>query len=218
MEGKREFSRWRPHPWHGIDPCLSDAGTLQVYIEITPFDLAKYEIDPRTGYLRIDRPQHGSSLPPMLYGFIPRTLCAGRVAGLGPGGHEGDGDALDACVVCEVPVGRSEVLLEVRVVGGFLTLDNGKTDDKIITVYVNDLVFGQVKDIDGLPESLLQRVRHYFATYKMIPGQPPRVTVEELYHRGHALEVVSAAMEDYRAEFGSAGEDAQELAKARPEH
>ena len=76
----RDFQRYRPHPWHGLDVGPEPPAIVHAYIEITPFDLVKYEIDKDSGYLRVDRPQRTSSLPPSLYGFIPRTYCGARIA------------------------------------------------------------------------------------------------------------------------------------------
>ena len=67
------FARWRPHPWHGLSPGPQPPSTVHAYVEITPFDLVKFEVDKESGYLRVDRAQKTSSLPPSLYGFIPRT-------------------------------------------------------------------------------------------------------------------------------------------------
>src|SRR5688500_20230517 len=85
---------YRPHPWHGLAVGLDPPELLNAYIEITPFDLMKYEVDKVSGYLRVDRPQRTSSQPPTLYGFIPRTYCAERVAKLAPPSKRGDGDQI----------------------------------------------------------------------------------------------------------------------------
>ncbi|MCB0288552.1 MAG: inorganic diphosphatase, partial [Calditrichaeota bacterium] len=105
------FYRWRPHPWHGLEAGPNAPEVVHAYIEITPFDVVKYEIDKSTGYLRVDRPQRSSSQPPALYGFIPRTFCDQRVAALMHGTTAGDGDPLDICVLSERPINRSEVIL-----------------------------------------------------------------------------------------------------------
>ena len=114
------FYRWRPHPWHGLDTGPNPPEVVHAFIEITPFDLMKYEVDKSTGYLRVDRPQQSSSLPPSLYGFIPRTYCAARVKALSANAAKGDGDPLDICVLSERPISRNEVILNARVVGGLL--------------------------------------------------------------------------------------------------
>ena len=196
------FYRWRPHPWHGLDPGPEPPGLLHAYIEITPFDLVKYEVDKVTGYLRVDRPQRSSSQPPALYGFVPRTYCGPRVGALCPGAARGDGDPLDICVLSERPIARSEVLLNARVVGGLQVLDHGEADDKIIGVLQNDNVWGRAEDLSDVPEVLVERLRHYFSTYKLIPGQDSRLTVEAVYGREHALRVVEASLRDYEEEYG----------------
>ena len=83
------FYRWRPHPWHGLDSGPDVPRVVQAYIEITPFDLIKFEVDKTTGYLRVDRPQRGSSQPPALYGFVPQTYCGRRVGELCPQAKRG---------------------------------------------------------------------------------------------------------------------------------
>jgi inorganic pyrophosphatase len=196
------FYRWRPHPWHGLEVGPNPPALVQAYIEITPFDLMKYEIDKTTGYLRIDRPQRSSSQPPALYGFIPRTFCDKHTAALASTAERGDGDPLDICVLTERPINRAELLVNARVVGGLDVNDDGEADDKIIAVLVNDYVWGDAQDVSDLPEVLIERLRHYFGTYKMVPGQPTKLTVERIYGRDHALQVVEAAMKDYFEEYG----------------
>ena len=137
-----------------------------------PLNLIKYEIDKTTGYLRVDRPQRTSSTPPALYGFIPRTYCDRHVAALASTADRGDGDPLDICVLSERPINRAEVILNARVVGGVDVNDGGEADDKIIAVLENDSMWGAAHDIDDLPAILIERLRHYFATYKMRPGEP----------------------------------------------
>lgn len=76
------FYRWRPHPWHGLEPGFDVLEVVQADIEMTPFDLIKDEADKITAYPRVDRPQRGSSQPPTLNGFVPRTCCGDRVSAL----------------------------------------------------------------------------------------------------------------------------------------
>lgn len=197
------FYRWRPHPWHGLETGPNPPQLVHAYIEITPFDLMKYEIDKVTGYLRVDRPQRSSSQPPALYGFIPRTYCDERVAKLSATAQTGDGDPLDICVLSERPIQRSEVIVTARIVGGLDVNDHGEADDKIIAVLQNDNVWGKAEDITDLPAILVERLSHYFATYKMIPGEESRLKVERVYGRDHAQQVVQAAMADYYDEYGT---------------
>jgi len=196
------FYRWRPHPWHGLEVGPEPPRRLNAYIEITPFDLVKYEVDKATGYLRVDRPQRSSSQPPALYGFIPRTYCGRRVGALSPLASRGDGDPLDICVISERPVNRVEVILQAKVVGGIQMVDGGEADDKIIAVLANDNIWGGAEGLAELPQILIERLRHYFATYKLIPGRESHISVETIYDAEHAIAVVEAAMADYVEEYG----------------
>jgi inorganic pyrophosphatase len=196
------FYRWRPHPWHGLEVGPDPPLVVHAFIEITPFDQVKYEADKTTGYLRVDRPQRSSSLPPSLYGFVPRTYCSARVGRLSAGEERGDGDPLDICVLSERPINRSEVILNARVIGGIHMVDHGEADDKIIAVLQNDPIWGKAEDIGAIPEILVERLRHYFSTYKLIPGQESLVHVERVFGCDHAKKVIKAAMEDYLEHFG----------------
>ena len=194
------FYSWRPHPWHGIAPGPDAPRVVQAYIEITPFDLVKYEIDKVNGLLRVDRPQRTSSQPPSLYGFVPRTLCGQRVGALTPGAKDGDGDPLDVCVLSERPITAREILVKAKVIGGLTMLDNGEADDKIVAVLAGDFVWGDVEDLAQLPPVLVERLRHYFSTYKLLPGASPIAVTP--YDRQRAHEVITAALHDYQAVYG----------------
>jgi len=202
MAFPQPFYRWRPHPWHGLETGPNPPLNVHAYIEITPFDTVKYEIDKKTGYLLVDRPQRTSSQPPTLYGFIPRTFCGERVSKLMPGADRGDHDPLDICVFSERPISRSEVVLNTRVIGGLQMLDHGEADDKIVAVLRNDSLWGEAEDITDLPTSLAERLRHYFLTYKLLPGEEGEVKIDNIYGRDHAAKVVEASILDYQEEFG----------------
>lgn len=202
MAFPKTFYRWRPHPWHGLEPHEGKEGIVNAYIEMTPFDAVKYEVDKTTGYLRVDRPQLTSSMCPTLYGFIPQTYCAARVQELSPSSKKGDGDPLDVCVITERAINRGEVILKARVIGGLQMVDNGEADDKIIAVLDNDQFWKTANDVDDIPPALLERLRHYFATYKLVPGQPSDVHIEKIYNREHALAVIEASLEDYTDQYG----------------
>lgn len=201
MPELREFRHWRPHPWHGLAVGPHPPEVVHAYVEITPFDLIKYEIDKVAGILRVDRPQRTSSLPPALYGFIPQTYCASRVGRLCEQAEHGDDDPLDICIISERPINRSEVILNAKVIGGLQVVDQREADDKIISVLENDNVWGTVEDVRNLPEIMVERLRHYFATYKMVPGQPSGLSVEKIYGHEHAFEVIAAAMQDYEEAY-----------------
>jgi inorganic pyrophosphatase len=81
-------------------------------------------------------------------------------------------------------------------------VDDGEADDKIIAVLEKDNVWGDVRDIQELPQIMIERLRHYFSTYKMKPGQEVATVIEWVYGREQALKVIEAAMEDYDEAFG----------------
>ena len=202
MSFPNTFYRWRPHPWHGLDIGRKAPDVVNAYIEMTPFDAVKYEVDKTTGYLHVDRPQLTSSMPPTLYGFVPRTYCAARVQALSPSSTGGDLDPLDICVITERPINRVEVILRARVIGGVQMVDSGEADDKIIAVLDEDRFWNHANSIQQIPTALLDRLRHYFETYKQPAGGKADVKVLEVYDAEHAKKVIAASCEDYVEMFG----------------
>jgi inorganic pyrophosphatase len=173
---------------------------VTAYIEITPFDTVKYEVDKATGYLHVDRPQASNALPPTLYGFVPQTWCGPRVARLA-GVERGDGDPLDICVFSERAIDRADILLRARPIGGLLMVDKGEADDKIVAVLQDDPAWGEARTLEDLPPALIARLRHYFMTYKLTPGAQP-VAITQSYGPERAAQVLAAAIEDYIEKYG----------------
>jgi inorganic pyrophosphatase len=194
-------SHFRPHPWHGLDAGPEPPEVLNAFIEITPFDMMKYEIDKGSGYLRVDRPLRSSAQHPALYGFVPRTYCGERVAKLAPAAKRGDGDPIDICVLSERQIARNEIIIRCRVIGGLQMIDRGEADDKLISVLEGDYMWGEARDITDVPSVLIERLQHYFLTYKLVPGQRAQAKITSIYGRSHAHKVVLAAMADYEAKF-----------------
>lgn len=109
---------------------------------------------------------------------------------------------MDICVVSERPITRAQVILSAKVVGALQMLDGGEADDKIIAVLENDNFWGDVEDVSELPKVLVERLQHYFSTYKLVPGQGKRVLIEQVLHYQQAQKLVLAAMEDYQNAYG----------------
>lgn len=193
----------KAHPWHGVSPGPDCPSIVTAFIEIVPGDTVKYEIDKESGYLKIDRPQLFSNVTPALYGFIPQTYCGQSVAEYCASRSEqrvekGDGDPLDICVLSERPVTHGDILLRAIPVGGLRMIDKNEADDKIIAVLQGDPAYGSVSDISGLPAALVDRLRHYFLTYKSIPGESRRdVTIAAVYGWEEAHEVIRRSRSDY---------------------
>jgi inorganic pyrophosphatase len=119
-----------------------------------------------------------------------------------PNELEGDGDPLDICVISERPITKAEIVLNARVVGGLRMVDHGEADDKIVAVLSNDLFWSNVNDISELPQVLVERLRHYFSTYKLVPGQENQTYIESVYDSMKAQEIIQCAMQDYEQMFG----------------
>lgn len=201
---------FRAHPFHGMSPGDRLPEFVDCYIEMPEDSPVKLELDKISGHLRIDRPHLYSSLCPIAYGFIPRTYCGKLVGELcssrtGLVNVYGDGDPLDICVLTDRNLPQCDMVLPVRPIGGFRMVDHGKADDKIIAVLENDLTYGDYTDISQVPKKLLEKLRHYFLSYKRPPGAATSVEVQipEDYGRDGAIEVINASLADYDDEYGS---------------
>jgi len=199
---------FRAHPWHGV-PIGPDAPDIvNVYIEIVPTDTVKYELDKVSGILKVDRPQKYSNICPTPYGFIPQTLCADRVAErtiqrTGRDDIVGDNDPLDIRVLTEKHFAHGDFLLHAIPIGGFRMLDGNEADDKIIAVMQQDAVYGAWNDLKSVPVSTIERLRHYFLTYKDAPGSTQRkAEITHIYGRSEAHDIIRRSQEDYRTHYG----------------
>jgi inorganic pyrophosphatase len=199
-----EAMKYRAHPWHGLDLGDETPKSVNCYIEIVPTDTVKYEIDKATGILKIDRPQKYSSLCPSLYGFLPKTYAGEETAKFcmektGKMGLVGDGDPIDICVLTEKVIVHGDIIVRAIPIGGFRLLDGNEVDDKIIAVMADDLVYGDMKDIEQCPHGFIERLRHYFLTYKDAPErQSSRVEITHIYGRDEAQKIITFGMQDYQ--------------------
>jgi inorganic pyrophosphatase len=199
---------FQAHPWHGIAPGRAAPEIVNAYIELVPTDTVKYELDKPAGHLRLDRPQRFSSLCPTPYGFIPQTFCGAEVAKLceertGQTGIRGDGDPMDICVLTEKTITHAFLLVRAKPIGGLRMIDGDEADDKIVAVLADDLVFGKIEDIKDVPDGMIDRLRHYFLSYKQLPQDAPRrVEIADVYGRTEAYDVIRRSIADYRARYG----------------
>jgi len=198
---------YRAHPWHGLTLGDESPQSINCYIEIVPTDTVKYELDKETGILKIDRPQKYSSLCPSLYGLVPQTYAGKKVADYcmektGRKNLIGDGDPLDICVLTEKVITHGDIIVKAIPIGGFRLLDGSEVDDKIIAVMTNDLIYGELRNIEDCPQGFIERLRHYFLTYKDAPerGQS-QVEITHIYGREEAQKVISLGHEDYHSLF-----------------
>lgn len=210
---KKIGMRYKSHPWHGVDIGDKAPQIVTAFIEVVPSDTVKYEVDKQTGYLTIDRPQKFSNVMPALYGFIPRTYCADNIAQFCMSrskkeGIVGDYDPLDICVLTEKEVTHGDILVQAIPIGGFRMIDGGEADDKILAVLKGDSVYGEMEDIEDVPKGVVDRLHHYFLTYKGYSTDSNReVEITDIYGKADALEVISRARMDYQNDFGTIEEE-----------
>lgn len=198
----------KPHPWHGIEIGETAPEVVKVFIEIVPGDTMKYELDKESGYLKVDRPQRFSNICPLPYGFIPQTLCDERVGKYcmektGRSSIKGDNDPLDICVITERNIPHGNLILDAIPVGGLRMIDGDEADDKIIAVLKGDASFGDISSISEVPEHIIERLSHYFLTYKEMPDSDSRRECEitDVYGKEEACEVISRSVKDYNGRF-----------------
>lgn len=207
-----EKQLFQAHPWHGVSPGPRSPELVNAYIEIVPTDAVKYELDKASGHLRVDRPQRFSSMCPTLYGFIPQTFCGREVGELverrtGRTGVDGDKDPMDICVLSEKTFAQGNFFVRARPIGGLRMIDGLQADDKIVAVLEDDLAYGRILEIADVPQGLVDRLQHYFLSYKQLPGDvPKKVEITHVYDRTEALDVITRSLRDYQAEFGGQDE------------
>src|SRR6202000_2231537 len=111
---------------------------VEVVIEIPRGHRNKYEVDHRTGRIRLERMLFTSNRHPADYGVIDEKLG-------------GEGDPLDAVVLLEEPPFPG-CLVTARVIGMFQMTDEKGPDDKILCVPAADPRQAHLQDIDDVPE------------------------------------------------------------------
>lgn len=198
--------RYKSHPWHGVDIGKDAPEVITCFVEMVPTDTVKYEVDKVSGYLKIDRPQRYSNVVPALYGFIPQTYSGDRVADFcmeksGKKDIEGDHDPIDICILTEKEIVHGDILVVARPLGGFRMIDGNESDDKLVAVLKDDAVYQVYNDISELPPMVVDRLKHYFLTYKDLPGNPRDVEITDVFGKEDAYEIINRSIEDYQQRF-----------------
>jgi inorganic pyrophosphatase len=145
-----------------VSPGTNLPSVVNAIVEIPKGQRNKFEVDKKTGLIRLDRYLYSSSHYPGDYGFIPQTLAE-------------DGDALDILVMVNEPT-FSGCLIEARVIGLFRMKDRGVNDFKILGVPNTDPLFAESQNLRDAPSHFLREVEHFFATYKQLEG----ITIETM--------------------------------------
>lgn len=169
------------HPWHDVFPGDGLPLSFRAIVEIPMGSSVKYELDKRTGLLRLDRVLYSAVYYPANYGFIPQTYAE-------------DDDPMDVLVLCQEALAPL-TLVTARAIGLMTMIDSGKRDHKILAVAVNDPEFNGFQEARELPPHRLMMLRRFFQDYKMLEGKS--VEVDEFQSSESAAPVINDALERY---------------------
>ena len=182
------------HPWHGLDPGEHAPEVVDCIIEIPRNSRSKYELDKKTGLLRLDRVLYSAVVYPANYGFIPRTYCDDR-------------DPLDILVL-----GQHEVvplcIVTARPIGVMQMVDQDEEDDKIIAVHEHDPAFSHYRDIRELPQHTLYEVQQFFEDYKKLEHK--EVRIERFKGQAEARQIIETSLKLYQQSFNPDGSKRQD--------
>jgi inorganic pyrophosphatase len=173
------------HPWHGAGYGEKAPATVNALIEISQGSRCKYEIDKKTGLLKLDRVIYSSFHYPVNYGFIPQTLGE-------------DNDPLDILVMCSESI-QPLCLVEVTVIGNMQMIDSGEKDDKIIAVASKDPSVNHIADINELPPHFFAVLKNYFEQYKVLENK--KVEIDDFQDKETAYKVIESAIAFYKTSF-----------------
>jgi inorganic pyrophosphatase len=171
--------------WHDISPKRITPEDFICVIEIPKGSKKKYELDKETGYIMLDRILYTSTHYPANYGFIPRT-------------YGDDNDPLDVLLLCS-EVLEPLTLVRAYPIGVITMIDNGRNDEKIIAIPVNDPTYNEYKDIDQLPKHRFDEMRHFFEVYKSLENKT--TAVDDVKGREEAIKIIAESIENYRNNF-----------------
>lgn len=172
-------------PWHSVEPGPDCPRVVNALIEIPKGSKAKYEVDKKSGLLRLDRVLFSSVMYPANYGFIPQTYCD-------------DKDPLDILVLCSLSL-VPMCLVEAKVIGVMHMVDDNEMDDKIIAVANNDMSVNYINDLSDLPPHTEKEIIRFFEDYKKL--EHGTVVVDEFLGRGYAYRIIEESLNLYQATF-----------------
>lgn len=168
--------------WHDIEPEKVTPEKFTAVVEIPKGSHCKYEMDKKTGLIRLDRVLYTATYYPANYGFIPLTFAE-------------DNDPLDVLVLCQesmVPL----TLVDSYPIGAIQMIDSGYIDTKIIAVCASDPFYNQFDEITKLPSYVAEEIRHFFRVYKTLEGK--KTSVMKVWDRKKAMESIKASLSAYK--------------------
>ena len=170
--------------WDLIDP--QDGCPKECFLAVIEVPLGssnKYELDKKTGLLRLDRILHSAVHYPANYGFIPGTLAE-------------DGDALDVLVVGSAPLHPLTVVV-VRPIGLLEMEDQHRADHKVIAVALGDPDYSDYREATELPSHKLAVLRQFFEDYKVL--EKKEVVVKNFRPAEAAILILKSAIDRNQA-------------------
>lgn len=168
--------------WHDIESSRINPEDFIAVVEISKGSKQKYEMDKKTGLLRLDRILYTSTHYPANYGFIPHTLAE-------------DNDPLDVLILCSeslIPMS----LVKCYPIGVIIMDDNGSVDEKIIAIPDTDPNYNTYKSIHDLPIHIFDEMQHFFSVYKQLEDK--RTTVDVVSDRDSAIKIIKKSMKSYK--------------------
>jgi len=172
------------HPWHDVENKLTDDESFVAVVEIPRSSKIKYELDKKTGLLKVDRILYSSVVNPANYGFLPQSYCD-------------DNDPLDVLILCQEPIDPL-TLMRVRAIGSLRMQDQGAADDKIVAVHCDDPTYSEYRDISELPKHMMREIQNFFEEYKKLENK--KVLLDGFLGAAEARKIILKSFEDYRTQ------------------
>lgn len=173
--------------WHGIDEKRVTPDEFVAVIEIAKGSKKKYELDKETGFIKLDRVLHTSTMYPANYGFIPKTFS-------------GDGDPLDVLVLSSESLDPL-VLVNCYPVGMMVMTDGGKRDEKIIAIPYDDPLYNEYKTLESLPRHIKDEMINFFRVYKD-ENESKTIVEGKMLGVEDAKLIIAEAKSMYKEKFG----------------
>ena len=174
--------------WHDVPLGDNVPEEINVIIEIPRGSNNKYEVDKKTGLIKLDRDNYSAAAYPFDYGFAPQTLWE-------------DDDPLDVVLLTTYAL-LPGILVAARPVAVMEMIDSGESDYKVIAVPVDDKRWDDVNDLADLNKHLLKEFQHFFETYKALKGKPAPVEIHGVKGKAEAVAAVQKSIELYYQKFG----------------